>query len=150
MPVWTRAQYEQLRKQQKQMEEEDNPILQTFGYIIVDEEVVNNTIRDLEQDFKFDRLMEKLLAKQKEKYFLMLAKSRVKLPQDFNIESLKQDIEASNTQNIDDPNNEDVNKESHEETRKECSDKITYEETRRNYMDNPLLNLTQQMQTLQQ
>lgn len=42
-----------------------------------------------EKDFKFDRLMEKLLAKQKEKYLLMLAKSGAKLPQDFNIESLK-------------------------------------------------------------
>lgn len=95
MPIWTRAQYEQLRKQQ--MEEEDNPTFQTFGFIVVDEEAVNSTIRDLEKDFKFDRLMEKLLAKQKEKYLLMLAKSGAKLPQDFNIESLKQDVEASNT-----------------------------------------------------
>lgn len=157
MPIWTRAQYEQLRKQQKQMEEEDNPIFQTFGYTVVDEEAINGTIRDLEQDLKFDRLMEKLFAKQKEKYLLMLAKSGAKLPQDFNIEILKQDAETSNTQNADDPNNEDVNKEIHEDTRKERnyrrkehSDKRTHEEIRRNYMDNPLLNFTQQMQTLQQ
>lgn len=61
------------------MEEEENLVLKTFGYTVVDEEVVNNTIRDLEKDFKFDRLMEKLLAKQKEKYLLMLAKYGAKL-----------------------------------------------------------------------
>lgn len=146
MLVWTRAQYEQLRKQQK-VEEEDIPIFHTLGFIIVDEEAVNSTIRDLEQDFKFDRLMEKLLAKQKEKYLLMLAKSGAKLPQEFNMENLKQDAEKSNTQNTDEQNNEDVNKESN---RKDRSDKKTHEETRRNYADNPLSNLTQQVQTLQQ
>lgn len=57
MPVWTRAQHEQLTRQ-KQMEDDDS-IFQTFEYIDVDKEVVNNTIRGLEQDSRFDKLLEK-------------------------------------------------------------------------------------------
>lgn len=166
MLVWTRAQHEQLRRQ-KQMDDDDS-IFQTFGYIDVDEEAVNNTIRGLEQDSRFDKLMEKLLEKQKQKYILMLANSGAKFPQDFNVESLKQDAGTSNNQNTDDPNEDDPNQVNHEETRgdrtrrdhgdtrnqdearRQHSDKRTYEDARRICIDNPLLTLTQQMQTLQQ
>lgn len=61
--------------------------------------------------------MEKLLEKQKQKYILMLANSRAKFPQGFNMESLKQDAETSHNQNTDDPNYDDVNQVNHEETR---------------------------------
>lgn len=69
--------------------EEENTMFHQFGYTDVDEEAVNNTIRDLEQDSIFDKLMEKLLEKEKQKYFPMLANSGAKLPQGFNMESLK-------------------------------------------------------------
>lgn len=73
MPIWTRSQHMQFRRQQKQMEEEDS-MFETFGYIDANEQVVNKTIRDLEQDDKFNQLMEKYCRNKRKKCLIMLAK----------------------------------------------------------------------------
>lgn len=128
------------------------------------------TIRELQQDPKFDKMMERMLETQKQKYFLMLAKSRAKLPQNFDLEFMRQDSESSHTQHKNEQDDKNINwvnsdargdqgdtTRNHEdttkkqdETRRDHGYRRTHEDTRRTHVDNPLLTLTQQMQNMQQ
>lgn len=54
-----------------------------------DEQEEERHLKEAEQDPKFLRAVEKLIACDKQKYFLFLADKGAKLPHDFNIENIK-------------------------------------------------------------
>lgn len=81
--------------------EQENPFFQQFGSNTRnnddDEEINEETIKEAQQDPKFNKFMENVLEMDKEKYFLMLAHQGAKLPNDFDITWLRQNERASKT-----------------------------------------------------
>ncbi|GLJ30962.1 hypothetical protein SUGI_0617990 [Cryptomeria japonica] len=58
--------------------------------IQVEGEITEQNIKDIKKDPQFDKFRQKLLEEEKEKYFLMLAKSGATHPQDFDVNKLEQ------------------------------------------------------------
>lgn len=101
-----------------------------------DSDLDEQKVLDASQDPKFQKLMEKVMEKEKEKYFLHLAHQGLKLPSDFDISKLK-----TNIRNNDDTNTNTNDGTNQVESHKNKNDKSS--------LVNPLNILVQQIQDLQ-
>lgn len=92
MLVLTRAQRQRITETEIETLEitEEHRTMEHEDEIQVEGEITEQNIRDIKKDPQFDKFMQKLLEGEKEKYFLMLAKSGATLPQDFDVNKLTQ------------------------------------------------------------